>query len=250
MWRQLERLLWPSWYAACFTNSCHNSSVWGNYGDSHKGVCLIFDNSETNIGKGLSLRRHVGWRPTDNGDLEERWGGASPIGFDTVSYSDKPNEIDFFRNIGRLPLPALMTLWYTDEAGNVSQLADHLSRETWRRGYWQDFRHDITLKSKDWEYEQECRLILNGLLEDSLDDHRRTLTYDFSSLKGIIFGIRTSDEDKVKTLEVIERKCREHGRTEFKFYQAYYSSEHGDIRKYEMKFEFTETGDTDGRGTS
>ena len=44
---QLEKLLWPRWYTACFTKSYHNSSVWAKYADDHKGVCLIFEAVKT-----------------------------------------------------------------------------------------------------------------------------------------------------------------------------------------------------------
>ena len=39
---QMERLVYPPWYAACFIDNCSNSSIWGNYGTSHTGVCLRF----------------------------------------------------------------------------------------------------------------------------------------------------------------------------------------------------------------
>ena len=38
----VERLLWPQWYTACFTRNYQNSSMWGNYANNHKGVCLGF----------------------------------------------------------------------------------------------------------------------------------------------------------------------------------------------------------------
>ena len=104
-----------------------------------------------------------------------------------VSYSDKPGEIDFFRNIGMLPIKATMDLWYTDDLGNTPECASHIDSdmdlESWRKRHWDDYEHDISIKSRNWEHEQECRLISHGLLEDSLDDQRRTLTYDFESLK-------------------------------------------------------------------
>jgi hypothetical protein len=46
------------------------------------------------------------------------------------------------------------------------------------------------------------------------------MKYDFSALDGIIFGIRTPATDKIKIIEIIERKCKEAGRTDFNFYQA------------------------------
>ena len=58
-----------------------------------------------------------------------------------------------------------------------------------------------TFKTKDWAYEQEYRLILennSGQLNEK--DHRK-LTYDFDSLKGIIFGMRTKDKVKIRFIE-------------------------------------------------
>ena len=240
---QLQRILWPQWYAACFSRSFHNSSLWGNYGDKHKGACLIFEADES---ENLPLEQVVGWssNPKRSGEnIQERWDYA-PMHFYDVSYADRVGEVEFFKSIGRVPVSALMQLWYIDEDGNVSESASHVANrevdeEHWRRNYWDSFKRDITVKTQDWEYEQESRLILYGLLDDVLDERRRKLKFDFNSLKGIIFGIRTSDQDKMKIIEVIEKKCREIGRTDFKFYQAYYSHRDGDIQRREINLEFS-----------
>ena len=65
----------------------------------------------------------------------------------------------------------------------------------------------------------------------------RALTYNLDSLKGIIFGIRTSREDKVKIREIIEekKKCSENNQTDFKYFQAYYSANDGNIHKREIQ---------------
>ena len=38
----LESLVHPAWYAACFVDDASNASMWGSYGDGHKGICLKF----------------------------------------------------------------------------------------------------------------------------------------------------------------------------------------------------------------
>ncbi|EBO7426256.1 hypothetical protein D0128_24510 [Salmonella enterica] len=43
------------------------------------------------------------------------------------------------------------------------------------------------------------------------------------SLKGIIFGIKTKKEDKIKIMQIINAKCEANDRNDFKFYQAFYS---------------------------
>ena len=234
---QLDRLLWPEWYVACFSRNYQNSSMWANYADGHKGVCLIFETADADGKNTLELKRVTGWSGSATGKLKEHWSFV-PVEFLNVKYAEKPGEIDFFNNIAMLPLDTAMSSWYTSEEGIVSKCAFHITSgielDSWRKSHWDLYEQNTMGKSKDWEFEQECRLLLNSLLEPALDSRHRSLTYRFKSLKGIIFGIRTSDEDKVRIIEIIKRKCVKHNRTDFKLFQAYYSPEHGDIRKYEI----------------
>ena len=193
---QLERLLWPKWHTACFMKSYHNSSVWGHYGDKHIGACLIFEAIETDNSYSLELNRKTG-------------SGSRKMPFYKVHYEHKPSEIDFFRSIGSLSESTLIKLWYTDQNSNRSECAVHIEaadeEDTWRENYWDNFFRTITTKTKDWEYEQEYRLILgHGLIEFNKKSDR-ILTYNFNSLSGIIFGIKTSDEDKEKSLKLLKK---------------------------------------------
>ena len=205
---RLERLLWPKWYTACFTTSYHNSSLWGHYADGHKGVCLIFRSAET--------------EPPNR-----------VLHFHKVNYVDRLPEIDFFRSIGTASLDSVMSYWYTDENGNISECGTQIGHQrdenAWRQTLWEKCIRHITIKTRDWEYENEYRLIANDVsLGD--DENDRTLRYNFSLLKGIIFGIRTSDGDKRKIIEIVKRKCQEHNRSDFQLLQVYYSHRDGDIR--------------------
>ena len=226
---QLDRLLWPKWYTACFTESYHNSSVWAKYADEHKGTCLIFEAVENNDSTSLKLN-HI----TSNSSI--------PLPFRKVNYGRGPSEIDFFRTICRnITVSMLKELWYTDQNGNISECAAHLesdqSQAAWGEDYWNNFFRDVTFKTKDWEYEQEYRLIINNKSGqfDKRDD--RKLTYGFDSLKGIIFGMRTSTEDKLKIVEIIKEKiqCDRNNQADFKFYEADYSSEDGKIHRRERQ---------------
>lgn len=223
---QLDRLLWENWYTACFTGSYQNSSVWATYADGHKGACLIFEAVEEDGSKNLKLN----------------WGKDSrTFPFHEVNYADRPDEIDFFRTIARMRGTHFRELWYTNQDGRTSECASHIrsdrSEAAWWEHYQNNFLRDITFKTKDWEYEQEYRLILTypDLLNNVKDIHK--LTYDFDALKGIIFGMRTSTEDKVKVIKIIEKKkkCPENNQADFKFFEAYYSSKDSGIRVREIQ---------------
>lgn len=221
---EIEKLLWPNWYAACFMKNHHNSSVWSHYGDRHRGACMIFEAAKTPESIFLKLSR-----------VKDKSEKTMP--FYEVSYADKPGEVDFFRSIGRLSVSELIKLWYTDSENNRSECASHIQpdgnkKEDWQEIYWQNFYRDITTKTKDWVHEQEWRLILGKEIRWRIVHRKknRTLIYDFNSLKGIIFGVKTSDEHKLRIIDIIQKKCKEHNRNDFKFYQAYYSQETGDIR--------------------
>ena len=224
--KQLEKLLWPEWYTACFARSYHNSSIWGNYGDGHKGVCLIFESVDKDASHSLEL----------NQDISNRSG---EITFREVSYDRGMEEVDFFRFIGLSPLPVSKELWYSNQDGKISKCATDIGAEcdedARREDFWNDFFfRQITSKTKDWEYEKESRLILHECSE-LYEKGNRALTYNFNSLKGIIFGIKISDADRLKIIEIIQKKCRDKKRTDFKFFQAYYSQATGEICKNEIK---------------
>ena len=236
---QLGQLLFPYWYVACFMKDYSNSSTWGHYGDNHKGVCLIFEAEMTGGAYGLTLNHMGGFssklnQTTDHWEDREIW-YPSLRTFYEVSYKDKAGEIDFFRSIGWLPVGTLRKMWYSDQNGNLSECGSHLGtkddEKAWQKNYWAKFYRDITVKTRDWEYERESRLILHSSIADLNDGRRRTLTYNFSSLKGVIFGINTSDSDKLKIIETIHKKCRENKRNDFELFQAYYCHETGAIKK-------------------
>ena len=230
---RIESLIFPDWFVACFLRKCNNSSTWAKYADSHKGVCLIFE-TETEAGREfLPLRE----KRDSSSDVYD--GEARQLEIRDVNYGSAAIEFDFFRSIGRLSEVDLMDVWYTDSDGNNSECGSHLSSDPdeWRKEYWQNFSRISASKSKDWKYEEECRVVLSSTFHDLQDNRRRTLKYEFDSLKGIIFGIGTSDSDKFKIFEVIERKCREHHRTEFDFYQAYYSRKSDDVDRHKLIFQ-------------
>lgn len=227
---RLEEIIFPKWYTSCFMSECKNSSVWGHYGNNHTGMCLIFDSETSNDKSYIKLNGITGWG--SSGPIY----GSKAMEFHPVDYKKGFGEIDFFTSIGSLPIPVLNTMWYMDEEGNTSICANQMNVDegAWRSSYWSNFIQGLTVKSKDWEYESEYRLILHSNITDLSEKSRRALTYDFSSLNGIIFGIKTKEEDKIQTIKIIEEKCKKESRDDFKFYQAYYCAYENCIKSAEM----------------
>lgn len=231
---RIEKLIFPDWYTACFMQECKNSSVWGHYGDNHKGVCLIF-NTELDEGKpSIKLKRT---KATEEHAYQYE---SLNCQFHAVTYIDGYTQIDFFRSLGLLSITALNSTWYSD-GESLSECGFHLNEsDKWKDEYWKQFYKVITSKSNDWAYEKEYRLIFNNMLLEIQSAHGEAFKYDFSSLKGIIFGIKTSTDDKLKIIKIIEAKCTATGRDDFKFYQAVYSHKEKCIIHKELTlFEFS-----------
>lgn len=224
--RAIEKLTYPKNYVACFTgeDAINNSSVWGHYGDSHKGICLMFKPNEKESLPFSNAKIGYG----GNGVIL----GKISLSFDKIIYGEAYPEIDFFRSLGRLPIPKLNATWYKDDDKKLSDIHSEVftDEEKWRNCYWNKYSQNNLIKTKDWAYEDEYRLILNSGIDGEIDKEYRILKYDFQNMRGLIFGINTTDEDKVKIFEIIQKKCAEYKRKDFEFYQAYYCNTNKNIQ--------------------
>ena len=234
--RETERLLFGPWYTACFSQSFTSASMWSHYADKHQGVCLIFATNTANDTATIRLRSI-----TSVSNHGEQW-SFHPIELHPVEYVDKRLDVDFFRSLGNVSKGTLMSSWYMDDDGNVSQcLKDikEMGEEAWRTTYWKGFRHHFTTKPKDWEHENEYRVVLYSLIADLSDSKKRKLTFEFKSLKGIIFGIHTSDTDKSQILDIVRTKCSENGVSDFDVFQAFYCPRTGVIDRARLPIRFS-----------
>ncbi|KHD13420.1 DUF2971 domain-containing protein [Clostridium butyricum] len=55
--QKIENLIHSPCYLTCFSKKYNNSSMWGNYADNHKGICMIFNVNEKNSEYYLPLER-------------------------------------------------------------------------------------------------------------------------------------------------------------------------------------------------
>ncbi|MDR3517660.1 MAG: DUF2971 domain-containing protein [Azospirillaceae bacterium] len=216
--RSLESLVHSDWYAACFLDDASNASMWGNYADGHKGMCLTFSANVTPSGDAsLSLYQAVGVGG-GRGDIRIHY-GYSPLPFEAVRYGDDYPEISFFETLGTVQGERL-SFWYAGPEGKRSKSSAQIlgNQDEWRTGYWKDYHAGRVTKTRDWAHESEYRLVLGSSISQP-----RTLKYRFKDLAGICFGIKTSTEDKLRVMRIIEQKCLAERRTDFEFYQARFS---------------------------
>ncbi|HTB22207.1 MAG TPA: DUF2971 domain-containing protein [bacterium] len=216
--------VYPEWYAACFTENIENASLWGHYGDGHKGICLKFKTKEMKDNLiGLCL---------DNEFRKNKVSGSEIMRFYRVSYQSKYPEVNFFHSLGRLTGPVLVKHWYYGDSNNISPYVTEIVKndEKWRRDYWKAFHLSNTTKLGEWEYEGEWRVVLSSSFYDLSKKETRLLKYNFSDLEGIIFGLETTIEDKLKIFRIIGEKCDQNKNFNIKFYQAFYSHKDGKIK--------------------
>lgn len=221
---QLKNMIYPSAYYVCFSGKNDDSAMWGNYADQHRGVCLVYE-AIYDEGK-------------QNAGYYQEGAAINP---QKVVYGAEMIERNFFESFGRLTISQIQT-WLTGKDGQLSKcynvVQDEESIIEWRNKYREVYMAKIYRKMKEWSYEDEYRIhIENGLYEYEENDKNdedgenvsrvssnqakrsRNIKYDKKLLKGVIFGIKTSENDKVnivKALSSIDRLDN------IEFYQADY----------------------------
>jgi hypothetical protein len=218
----LENLSYGDWYTACFVADPTKASMWGYYGDSHRGACLKFKTTTLPSGEpALRLNRQIGIGGPPH--APQRIYECSPQPLQEVHYANRYPEVDFFRSLGTL-IPAQAAFWFRGEDGTISSTGKDLVMQTaeWRKQYWDTFHAGVSTKLTDWQHEQEYRITLQSGAADLSIPSERTLRYRFEDLQGIIFGMNMPMADKAAIVRIIEAKCAETGRTDFEFHQAYY----------------------------
>lgn len=215
----IKALTYPEAYIACFMDNCTNSSIWGTYGDNHRGVCLKYKIKDQEKPT-LKLKTITGFSSSGNTY------GTVEFPLKKMIYSNEFDELDFFRNIGRLPVGHLERQWYTNEKGERSICSEHLfsNKEEWRGRHWESFETAYLNKLPAWSHEREYRIILSSVLEMFSESKDRLLEYNFEDLEAIIFGINTPKEDRIKIIEIVNEKCKKEGRKQFDFYEMAYSN--------------------------
>lgn len=202
---QLEDLIFPKGFMVCFSGKNDDSSMWGNYADDHRGVCLVYETNDTH-----DIAIKTDGRGFRNEKARE------------IVYGGEPIERNFFETFGRLTREQIKT-WLTGTDGLSSSYEAFADEDEWRKRYWAAFDEKNYRKLKAWEHENEYRIMITNTLDEYKGDDSRDFLYDPKALKGIIFGIKTSEFDKKEIMKALTEKREVLG--EFTFQQAEYDEE-------------------------
>ena len=241
---RLQKMLFPSWYAACFSGDFSNLARWAHYADNHKGVCLVFERSITkDLYENIRRERATGAPPSFKTDC--KYGATAPTGSESnarrsdnpavvwvherdVAYRDDMPTLEFFSTLRNSVARYSRDMWQsnvcTDENVDVGNSA-----------YVSDLLDGITTKTPDWADERETRMIIasnDPVIQVKSD---RKIKYEFNQLKGIIFGMATTDVNKTRIMEIIQNKMTTVQRDDFSYEQAYFCMKTGEMRTISIK---------------
>ena len=146
------------------------------------------------------------------------WGIAT--GFILLSrfeYEGELIERNFFETLGRCTIPQIKD-WLTGTEGVSCCFCVFEEEQKWRDSYWAVFAAKNYRKIKAWAHEEEYRIVIDNSFYEYTDAQSRNLKYDTSRLRGVVFGINTSEYDKMQIVELLIKRSMIG--EDFEFYQA------------------------------
>ncbi len=220
--KNIKKLLYNKFCVACFSATFQNEPMWAHYANNENGICLRYKIKNENNKKFINLKSAYGDNRSDK--IEKVYRNHEIL---AVNYSNDYPEIDFFALLGCLPKKILEDFWLTnyDRTQFSSCLKKYDNHNEWYYNYHKKAIEYICTKSKNWEYEQEYRIILRDLLYPAYENiQNRLANYKFEDLDAIIFGRKVSIEDKRKVVWIINKYYLEKNVKSCNFYDLYYST--------------------------
>ena len=113
--------------------------------------------------------------------------------------------------------------WLTGMDGISSAYETFKNADAWRERYWSAYEAKNYRKLSEWKHENEYRLTLSNSFYSFNSPESRNLVYDPKVLKGVIFGINTSEYDKKEIVKELLKYADKY--EDFSFFQAEYNDE-------------------------
>lgn len=217
---RLREIIYPKSYVTCFSSEYNISSMWGNYADRHKGVCLIYETSSNN---------HINLgRLEDEQKKKEQTVNRESAMLLKVDYGGEVVNRNFFESLGRLT-HSQVNVWLTGKNSNRSSCFHPNDFNKWRNKYWNDLNKICCTKMPSWSYEKEYRIMVNDFMYE-VDGDICYCGYEKSQLDGVIFGLKTSLDDKIRLMEAVKNTFG--NINDINWYQIEYDDRKRELRKH------------------
>lgn len=142
-----------------------------------------------------------------------------------VNYDYQVIQRNFFESLGRMNMAQIKS-WLAPADGKTSDLLEKYQEDDWRKKYWVDFEEKYCAKLPAWKHEKEYRLLITDLLNEYSRDNR-FIKYKSEQFVGVIFGIKTSEYDKIRIISAIKQQGR--SLDDLEFFQAEFDDERNEI---------------------
>ena len=184
----LPRVLQDRKYIASFALNATNPTMWGHYAEAEKGFVRVFQTEDGKLGVHSELAILHGTRPSKIGD------GVTEVGI----YKDELLDLKHVQYGKRIPKVnafhrLIPRFSYTEEedhydvplmiGGDAEEKKEHLIGLT---------------KYSDWRYEKEVRAFFPAF--ESFPSDARALRLSTRNIKGLVFGPKMSEENKVRAV--------------------------------------------------
>ncbi|WP_375057400.1 DUF2971 domain-containing protein [Zobellella sp. DQSA1] len=156
--------------------------MWGHYGAAEKGFITIYETHNNIINLSSDLKILNGVRHKENKTYEIGLYNECSLEFKKVIYAQNPAKVNAFRRLIRY-------FRFTEEESHYD-VPESLTGDT---NLLEEDNIGL-LKYSDWRYESEYRLIFPTYT--NLASPLRTLKVSQDNIKGIIFGSKTSNNDR------------------------------------------------------
>ena len=196
---QLKEMMYPNGYVVCFSDTPTNSAMWGNYADNHRGICFVYGTEHFD---GREVIHFV----------------AKSLEVKPIKYSAQFITRNFFDTLRHLQFICADD-WLTGRGGVKSYKLENSDASNYDGDYHEKFYR----KLNDWQHEREYRIFLSDKFYRYGDKFARKLRYNPDTLTGIIFGLRTTLDDKLKLIQKLNRLGKSVGN--FEFFQAEFDDE-------------------------
>lgn len=173
-------------YITSFSKSATNPTMWGHYASAETGFTIIYESKDGYIDVQSSLSNLSGGRKKENGMHEYGFYKHEKLLLRDVIYSKSPCKVNGFSKL-------IHKFRYSEQEAHYDE-AQTLYCEIKKM----EEANIGLIKYTDWKYEQEIRILFPNI--GYVPSEHRCLQISGHQIKGIIFGVKTTEASKEKII--------------------------------------------------